>query len=631
MSWLYTLFVAGFLFANSSDHQAVLNAPDANETLFVQRSDELVERIDQMYPLNADGRISLSNVNGSVTIEAWDRNEVHLEAVKKADSKESMDMIQIDIESRPDQLSIESDFKSWKNPNGLDRIRNRKMEVQFRLQVPRTAVLNEIEAVNGSITVSNFVNLTKVSAVNGAVLANNLRGTAKLSTVNGEVRANFDRLEPGSSIDLETVNGRVNVEVPSDINATIKADSLNGSIENAFGLPVKKGKYVGRDLHGRIGTGEVPLHLSSVNGTLMIGRKKDGRNPTSVTNLLKVTKDEADEDADDDSDDVSVAVETRSRESVAAAVNKSTKAAQKSVKSAEKAVELVGPGLEKIEVPVMPDMKIKDFKIKDDFKMDKAFKDLAVYPEIADVVWSGKPTTVDQRTRSFEVKGASKVNIDAPMCAVRVRGWDRSTVKYVLTEERFSRENALSINENVNDSTVAIKVSNGTRAPRVEEMWGVENRFRMEVYVPRKTDLTVNTEKEIRVEGITGRIELSGDDDSVSVRDSEGTLKLHSGDGLIRIVGFKGDLDLTASDAEIYLEGDFAKISSCAGSSNITLTMPSTRNASISTNTAIQSEGLNVLREGDRTWRVGNGGPKYDFEFADGKLVLRNQSFVDVN
>jgi hypothetical protein len=164
-----------------------------------------------------------------------------------------------------------------------------------------------------------------------------------------------------------------------------------------------------------------------------------------------------------------------------------------------------------------------------------------------------------------------------------------------------------------------------------EELWGVENRFRLEVFVPRKTDVSVATEKDIRVEGINGKIDLDGSDSSVSVRDSEGTLKLNAGNGLIRVVGFKGDLDLETSDAEVYLEGDFAKINSCAADANITLTLPSTRGASISTNTAIQSDGLNIVRESDQTWRLGNGGPKYEFNFNDGRLIVRNQANVDVN
>jgi hypothetical protein len=166
---------------------------------------------------------------------------------------------------------------------------------------------------------------------------------------------------------------------------------------------------------------------------------------------------------------------------------------------------------------------------------------------------------------------------------------------------------------------------------RPEESWGAENRFRLEVYVPRKTDLTVATNEEIRVEGISGRIDLSAESNPVAVRDSDGTLKLNSSDALIRVVGFRGDLDLTTTGSEVYLEGEFANIDACAGDASITLTLPSTRNASISTNTAIQSDGLNITREGDRTWRLGSGGPKYDFEFSDGHLLVRNQASVETN
>jgi hypothetical protein len=630
MSWLYTIFVAGLLFSSGTVDANLPKSDGSSEIAVVSGRQELVEKFDQTYPLNRDGRVSLSNVNGSITIEAWDRNEVRLVATKIADSKESMDLIDISINSRPEYLRIEADYKPWNAYE--DKLRSRKAEVQFRLQVPRTAVLSEIEAVNGSVTLSNFVNITKVSAVNGNVIATNLRGTAKLSTVNGELRANFEKIEPGSSVNLETVNGRVNLEVPSDLNATIKADSLNGNISNDFGLPVKKGKYVGRDLHGRIGSGDAPLRLTSVNGSLLINRKKDGKTPSSVTNLLNMTKDDdAEDDDDDDSEEVSE-VYTAPPAAVVAKVNKSLKTAERGMKDAEKAVSKVGPQLDKMKMPEMlemPDVKVKPDK---DFKFSfPADAKLPGFPVITDLVWGTRPASVEQRSKTFEVKGAAKVNVNASMCAVRVRGWDQPNVKYVLTEERLAKDTGLQVTENANENTVTIKVTNGGRMPQAEEIWGVENRFRLEVFVPRKTDVSIATEKEIRIEGVNGKIDLDGSDDSVSVRDSEGTLKLNAGNGLIRIVGFKGDLDLETSDAEVYLEGDFARITSCAADANITLTLPSTKGASISTNTAIQSDGLNIVRERDQSWRLGNGGPKYEFNFNDGKLIVRNQANVDVN
>jgi hypothetical protein len=622
MSWFYTIFVAGFLFA-SGTNQLPLKTPETiADSADLRLKQEVVEQFDQTFPLNPDGRVSLSNIDGSITIEAWDKNEVRIEATKVADSKENLDLLEINISAKREYLRIEVEVK----PRRTDRTephRNHRAEVRFRLQVPRTAVLGEIEAGNGSVRVSDFTNITKVTAVNGNVTAANLRGTVKLSTVNGEVRAAFDRVDATTSVNLETVNGRAVLEVPSDINATIKAESLNGSIANEFGLPVKKGRSVGRDLHGRIGTGEILLKLSSVSGSLMIGRKKDGKSPGSVTNLLNTIG------PDDDPDEVSSTADPAAAEAVAAAITKSVKSVNKGQKETQKAVEKIQERSTKVATS-------GDFKIKLDAKqfdsaIAEGFKRAGVFPEMGDPIGSASPTSVDQRSRSFDVKGTPKVNISASMCDVRVRGWDQQVIKYVLTEERVTRDNGLSITENINETTVLLKVARSVRKARPEELWGIENRFRLEVYVPRKTDLVVGTEKEIRIEGVSGRINLTAGDRPVSVRDSEGSLKLNSGEGLIRIIGFRGDLDLTTTESEVYLEGDFAKISACASDSNVTLTMPATQNASITTNTAIQSEGLNIVRENDRTWRLGNGGPKFDFEFTDGHLVVKNLARVEAN
>ena len=92
----------------------------------------------------------------------------------------------------------------------------------------------------------------------------------------------------------------MNLTLPSDVNASVKADSVNGVITNGFGLPVRKGKYVGRDLYGRIGTGEVTVRLESVNGDLSTGKRSDGRTQNRVENLLpQKEKDDEDEDFDE--------------------------------------------------------------------------------------------------------------------------------------------------------------------------------------------------------------------------------------------------------------------------------------------------------------------------------------------
>ena len=313
MSWLYTIVFSGLIFSSSPAPADKTTAVVPDEVLVASAPlapavgvDE-TERFEQTYPLNANGRVSVSNVNGPIVIEAWDRNEVKLVAVKTADTKERLADVEIKVDAKPESITIETDYSDWKRRSGGQRWNGSRLEVSYNLMVPRGAILNEIETVNGSVTVSNFTNLTRVSAVNGTVKATNLRGTADLSTVNGEVACDFDRLDAGSKISLETVNGRVNLLLPSDANATIRADSVNGNISNDFGLPVRKGKYVGRDLYGKVGSGDVQIKLESVNGTLAIGRKNDGKNVNPATNLLQ-QKEKDNEDWDDPDDEARISM-----------------------------------------------------------------------------------------------------------------------------------------------------------------------------------------------------------------------------------------------------------------------------------------------------------------------------------
>src|SRR6187551_46936 len=219
MSWLYSLVFAGLLFSSNGE-QAVNRAHEVAVAPVAEAvvRDE-IEKFEKSYPLSKNGNVSVSSVNGSIMLEAWDKDEVRLEATKTADSKESLADLEIEVTATADSFRVEAEYKSsrW-NDKGNDGRR-----VDFKLWVPRGAVLNEIETVNGSAIVSNFTNVTKISAVNGNVTAVNLRGAAQLSTVNGSVNADFDRVDGASRIELNTVNGTVSVTLPSDLNATIRA------------------------------------------------------------------------------------------------------------------------------------------------------------------------------------------------------------------------------------------------------------------------------------------------------------------------------------------------------------------------------------------------------------------------
>jgi len=260
--------------------------------------DDVREEFHQTYPLQAGGRVELENINGAVHITAWDRNEVKVDAVKTASSKEKLDDARIEVNASAGQVSIRTKYPDH-NLTFTDHSRHNPASVEYTLTVPRGASLDEISLVNGSLEISGVSGKVKSSCVNGNTMAKNLAGAAHLEGVNGRVRAEFDLVS--HSVELESVNGRVEVVLPSDTNAVIEAETVSGSISNELGL-LSTGHIVGHNLHGQLGGGGPKIKLSTVNGSIEIRRASDGRNPTPVKDMGKRGDKDDDDDKDDDRD-----------------------------------------------------------------------------------------------------------------------------------------------------------------------------------------------------------------------------------------------------------------------------------------------------------------------------------------
>src|SRR5215212_11566487 len=261
---------------------------------------EVTEEFHQTYPLSASGRVSLSNINGSVRISAWDRNEVKVDAVKRASTQERLREAEINVSANSGAIEIETEYPEYRWRDG-ERHEN-PASVDYTLTVPRGARVEEVSLVNGGLTLEGLSGPVHASSVNGKVTARGLTGPVNLSVVNGRLEATLDSLGGSGSVSLSAVNGPLVATIPSDANATVHADTVHGSISNDFNLPVRVGEYVGRELAGRLGQGGTRVSLSNVNGSIQLKRAADGKSPSAVTNLLSETRDREDFDEDDDED-----------------------------------------------------------------------------------------------------------------------------------------------------------------------------------------------------------------------------------------------------------------------------------------------------------------------------------------
>jgi DUF4097 and DUF4098 domain-containing protein YvlB len=142
----------------------------------------------QTYPLKSGGTLQVSNTNGGITVEAWDRAEVRVDAVKKirAASAEKAEEIakQITIDVRHDAGSVRIETKLPHSGIGggfLDWLtgNDSSASVTYKIKAPRDVV-------------------AKLESTNGGLRLAGTRGRAELETVNGGVTVSAPRATSGS-------------------------------------------------------------------------------------------------------------------------------------------------------------------------------------------------------------------------------------------------------------------------------------------------------------------------------------------------------------------------------------------------------------------------------------------------
>src|SRR6476661_5229251 len=168
------------------------------------KGDFVTEEFHQTYPLAANGRVDLSNINGSVHITAWDQSQVKVDAIKRADDADGLKRMEIRVDAHPDTLAIET--KYHQDDDGWNRHGNHMSEVEYTLTVPRNARLDEIKLINGGLDVTGVNGEVRASCINGKLVAKALAGDSKLSTINGPLEVNFENLR-ATRIELSSVNG----------------------------------------------------------------------------------------------------------------------------------------------------------------------------------------------------------------------------------------------------------------------------------------------------------------------------------------------------------------------------------------------------------------------------------------
>jgi len=226
------------------------------------------QTFEHVYPLTPGGSFLLENVNGSVQVEGWDRDEVEVEAVKTADSDlQDLERVKIDVDSEPGQVSVHTRY-----PKG----QGVEVAVEYHVHVPYRVLLGSVGTVNGSVLVKGVDGGGDLRSVNGNVEVLNSAGRFSAKTTNGDLRLELRKVLDGAPMNLETVNGSVVLGLPCDAKANLKVLSMNGEIYSELPVTSTPDEPVARSFHGKLGTGGGEISVRTINGGVRLVLQRPG-------------------------------------------------------------------------------------------------------------------------------------------------------------------------------------------------------------------------------------------------------------------------------------------------------------------------------------------------------------------
>ena len=228
------------------------------------------ENFHQIYPLAAGGSFALENVNGSVQVEGWNRDEVEVSAVKTATRNDSRDLSQVKIEvddSHPGQVAVHTRY-----PQG----EGAEVAVEYHVHVPYRVLLGSIETVNGSVTVRGVEGGGELRSVNGNVEVFDSSGRFSEKTTNGNLRLELRYLMSGGPMNLETVNGSVVLGLPEGARADLKALAMNGDIYSELPVTAAASAPAARAFRAKLGTGGGQISVRTINGGIRLVVQRPG-------------------------------------------------------------------------------------------------------------------------------------------------------------------------------------------------------------------------------------------------------------------------------------------------------------------------------------------------------------------
>jgi hypothetical protein len=192
----------------------------------------LEETFEQFYTIDPTADVSIKNGDGIVRVYGSAANDMRVQAIKRAYTRERLGQIAVDVSVQPGSVSIETHFP----PKPTWGLFDRTGTVEYTIVVPQAAKISRLELGNGEVLVEGMRGQTLHAQLRrGRMLARNCFGNAVFSLGRGPFALVYGWWEPEKfSIQANVANGNALAFLPGTAAFHLIAETRHGKIANDF-------------------------------------------------------------------------------------------------------------------------------------------------------------------------------------------------------------------------------------------------------------------------------------------------------------------------------------------------------------------------------------------------------------
>lgn len=218
--------------------------------------------------------LTVDNPNGDIIIRKSDDDSVItvkaeiIKFVTKKELDQPLKGINIDIDSSGSTLRLADVVIKERSEFNFQFNISHSTEINYVIYVP-SGINIEVDGTNGKVDLKDFNNDVKVDLTNGNLKIDNVYGKLKFELTNGSISAKLDSTK---SLECETTNGNIKLEVGEKFSGSFTASTVNGKITRK-NVNFESTDEEKKEFKGTLGKGDATVKLETTNGKITIEKK----------------------------------------------------------------------------------------------------------------------------------------------------------------------------------------------------------------------------------------------------------------------------------------------------------------------------------------------------------------------